>query len=117
MRIYPKLVTPECFYRGSSHGFLWIPMEASGNDRFLEGLRTAFGVAIHLLLKSDQTVSGATTQPKQSVLGSCSYRLPSKNTLNMLTQIVAISGKLRKSEIIAMSSHPDKADCFMKVFL
>jgi hypothetical protein len=22
---YPKAVTPECFYRGSSSGFAWIP--------------------------------------------------------------------------------------------
>ena len=25
MRIYPKGVTPECFNRGSSSGFAWIP--------------------------------------------------------------------------------------------
>jgi len=30
MRIYPKVVTPECFYRGSSHGFVWIPLWNNG---------------------------------------------------------------------------------------
>jgi len=29
---YPKGVTPECFYRGSSQSFAWIPLQSCGND-------------------------------------------------------------------------------------
>jgi hypothetical protein len=28
MVIFPKVVTPECFYRGSSQSFAWIPAKS-----------------------------------------------------------------------------------------
>jgi hypothetical protein len=36
MIIYPGVVTPERFYRGSSQSLSGFPIEAFGNDRLLE---------------------------------------------------------------------------------
>ena len=41
MRIYPKVVSLEGFYRGSSHSSSGFPIGAFGNDRLLEGCKIA----------------------------------------------------------------------------
>ena len=36
MKIYPKGVTPECFYRGSNPSFAWVfPINACGNHNLV----------------------------------------------------------------------------------